>query len=70
MKDKLLASAESLEKIERLVNDYFFSISYEVRRICDYTNQYYISFNGKPYKENKYYVINKRGRYYFYKKEG
>ena len=69
-KYKLLASANSLEKIERLVNDYFFSISYEVRRVCNFTNNYYIAFNGKPYKEDIFEVIKKgNGRYYFYRKE-
>ena len=69
VKYKLLASSNSLEKIERLVNDYFFSISYEVRRTCDFTNNYYICLNGKPYKEDIYVVIRKgNGRYYFYKK--
>lgn len=72
-KDILLASADSLEKIERLVNDYFFSISYEVRRTCDFTSKYYIAINGKPYKEDTYYVLKrifKNGniRYYFYKR--
>ena len=72
-KDILLASADSLDKIERLVNEYFFSKSYEVRRTCDFAFKYYIAINGKPYKEDKYYVLkrdfkNGNERYYFYKR--
>ena len=71
-KDILLASADSLDKMERLVNDYFFSISYELRRTCDFSFKYYIAINGKPYKEDTYYVLRrgfKNGeRYYFYKR--
>ena len=71
-KDKLLASADSLDKIERLVNDYFFSISYSLKRTLDNSFKYLIMFNGKPYKEDTYYIIRrgfKNGeRFYFYKK--
>lgn len=73
IKDKLLASCESLDKMERLVNDYFFSISYTLKRTLDTSFKYCIMFNGKPYKEDKYYVLRrgfKNGeRFYFYKKE-
>lgn len=35
----------------------------------NFTNNYYICLNGKPYKEDIYEVIRKgNGRYYFYKK--
>ena len=71
-KDKLLASADSLDKMVRLVNDYFFSISYSLKRTLEPSFKYCIMFNGKPYKEDTYYVL-RRGfrngeRFYFYKK--
>ncbi len=71
-KDKLLASCDSLDKMERLVNDYLFSISYTLKRSPEHSFKYIIMFNGKPYKEDKYYVLRrgfKNGeRFYFYKR--
>ena len=71
-KDILLASAESLDKIERLVNDYFYSISYTLKRTLESSFKYCIMHNGNPYKEDTYYIIRrgfKNGeRYYFYKR--
>lgn len=71
-KDKLLASCNSLDKMERLVNDCFFSISYNLKRSSEHSFKYIIMFNGKPYKEDKYYVLRrgfKNGeRFYFYKR--
>ncbi len=68
----LLASANSLDKMERIVNDYFFSKSYTLKRTWESSFKYCIMFNGKHYKEDIYYVIRrgfKNGeRYYFYKR--
>ena len=71
-KDILLASTDSLDKMERLVNDYFFSISYTLKRTLVHSFKYCIMFNGKPYREDTYYIIRrgyKNGeRFYFYKR--
>ena len=71
-KDILLASTDSLDKMERLVNDYFFSISYTLKRTLEHSFKYCIMFNEKPYKEDTYYIIrrgSKNGeRFYFYKR--
>lgn len=71
-KDKLLASADSLDKIERLVNDYFFSISYSVNRVCD-TNHIYTIYHCTDivydyYVQWKHFKRKDTGRYYFYKR--
>lgn len=72
-KDKLLASSDSLVEIDKLVNKYFCSISYSLKRTLEPSFKFCIMFNGKPYKEDTYYVL-RRGfrngeRYYFYKRE-
>lgn len=58
-KDKLLASSDSLDKMIRLVNDYFYSASYILKRTLEPDFKYYVLRRGFRNGE----------RYYFYMRE-
>ena len=72
MKDKIIASAFSLEHLENLINDYWFSISYKIDRESLFCNKYKILNYNNSIVSN-YYVLRKKlkneNRYYFMKKE-
>ena len=71
---KILALANDLDSLERLINDYFYSNSYELILKKDEGINYFIENKKLSYEYmqelNKQFIVKyKKGKYYFYRNE-
>lgn len=72
MKLKIKALSDSLEGLEELINNYFYSSSYYITVEGGENDKMYFKIKNRkgniPFEVNKdYKVIYKKGKYYFYR---
>lgn len=61
---KLLISAPTIDALEKAINKFYYSNNYKILNVFD--NEYVLINDNKSFKD-KYFIKNKRNRFYFYK---